>query len=330
LTAAAFNYIVPFARSIWSLILPARFSLLTIKKARKSEHKNPAAFSRRNAAFQSEKGTLRIVKRSIPRISPLSLNVCLLLALSSLTGLAQSQNPRTSEKNPPADKTLSSKGAAVITVAPKPDYLSPLELEILEEMNFARMEPQKYAAFVEEFKSYYNGYKLLLPGRQKALVTSEGVAAVDGAIGFLRAAKPLPPFSVTKGMCLAAKDHATDLARKGVTGHKGSDGSSPNARLERYGDWEGLVGENIVYDVLTARQIVIGLIIDDGTSNRGHRRNIFDANHRVAGVSITDSADYGAKCVLNYAGGFRDKGAVPNRTNAPKAEPGRTLAPRKL
>jgi uncharacterized protein YkwD len=247
------------------------------------------------------------VKRLTPRALLLSLAVCLLALAAPLKGLAQNQAAPKIEKSPQADKTLSSKGAPVIAVAPKPDYLSPLEQEILDEMNLARMEPQRYATFVEEYKTYYKGNQLSIPGRSKALMTFEGVAAVDEAINFLRAAKPLPPLTIHRGMCLAAKDHANDLALKGITGHKGSDGSSPNARLDRYGNWEGMVGENIVYEVSTARHIVIGLIIDDGTQNRGHRRNIFDPNHRVAGVSITDSSANGARCVLNYAGGYQDK-----------------------
>jgi len=247
-----------------------------------------------------------------------SVSVCLLALAFPLTTLAQNKPASKNEKSPQADKTLSSKAASVVTVAPKPDYLSQLEIEILDEMNLARMEPQKYAAFVEDFKKYYKGSQLTLPGKQKAIVTFEGVAAVDDAIRFLRTAQALPPLAINKGMCQAAKDHANDLVLRGVSGHKGSDGSSPNARLERYGSWEGVVGENIVYDVSTAREIVIGLIIDDGTPNRGHRRNIFDPNHRVAGVSIADSPANGAKCVLNYAGGFQDRNAAPNKAAAPK------------
>lgn len=257
--------------------------------------------------------------------------LCLLLVLAfPLAAFGQNKTGATGQKTPPADKTLSSSSATVIAVTPRPDYLSPLELEILDEMNLARMEPQRYAAFVEEFKKYYRGSNLLLPGKRKELVTVEGVAAVDEAINFLRTAKPLPPLAINRGMCLAAKDHSTDLALRGVTGHRGSDGSSPNVRLDRYGSWEGVVGENIVYDVNTARQIVIGLIIDDGTANRGHRRNIFDPNHRVTGVSITDSPDNGARCVLNYAGDFHDKGALPSKPVSPTATPNKSGAPRKL
>ena len=150
----------------------------------------------------------------------------------------------------------------------------------------------------------------MLPGRQ-GLVTAEGVAAVDEAVNFLRTLKPLPPLGVARGMCLAAKDHALDLALKGTTGHKGSDGSLPNTRMERYGRWENVNGENIAYEVTTARHIVIGMIIDDGVANRGHRRNIFDANHHVTGVNINTSPPYGAKCVITYAGGFTDKADGP-------------------
>ena len=262
------------------------------------------------------------MKRFIPHSLPLPVALCLLVFAFASTGLAQNKVTPKSEKKQQAEKTLSSTNAPVVTVAPnpgsKPSFLSPLEIEIADEMNLARTEPQRYAAFIEEFKKYYQGNQLKLPGRSKATVTFEGVAAVDEAISFLRTAKPLPAMEINRGMSLAAKDHANDLALKGVTGHRGSDGSSPNARLERYGSWEGVNGENIVYEVSTAREIVIGLIIDDGTPNRGHRRNIFDPNHRVTGVSITDSPVNGAKCVLNYAGGFRDKAAAPNQATAPR------------
>jgi uncharacterized protein YkwD len=40
-------------------------------------------------------------------------------------------------------------------------------------------------------------------------------------------------------MTKAAKDHAKDIGPKGITGHTGSDGSSMNSRLERYGGWMG-------------------------------------------------------------------------------------------
>jgi uncharacterized protein YkwD len=255
------------------------------------------------------------LKRKVVYLLPLSVVVCLLALIAPVSTLAQGTMtpkiktgpkstvaPKAEIASQPESMTKSEKTAAI-------GYLSPLEKEIIDEMNLARAEPQKYAAFVKEYKSYYDGARLTIPGRKKALVTAEGIAAVDEAINFLRAATPLSVLDIAKGVSLAAKDHASDLALKGLTGHTGSDGSLPNARVDRYGNWEGAIGETVLYEVSTARQMVIALIIDDGVPNRGHRRNIFDANYHIAGVSITNSPANGARCVVDYVGGFREKAA---------------------
>ncbi|HKP71676.1 MAG TPA: CAP domain-containing protein, partial [Pyrinomonadaceae bacterium] len=132
---------------------------------------------------------------------------------------------------------------------------------------------------------------------------------VDEAIRFLRAAKPLPPLEVSKGMCLGAQDHIKDLVQHGSTGHKGSDGSLPEQRVSRYGSWQSAIGENIAYSSSGAREAVLGMIIDDGTPGRGHRLNIFNANHRVAGIAAGQPSPNIMTCVVTYAGGFTEKSA---------------------
>lgn len=196
--------------------------------------------------------------------------------------------------------------SANITI-PKLEYLSPLESEIVAEINLARAQPQAYAAYLEETKQYYSGNQIRRPGRP-AEMTVEGLSALNEAITFLRAAQPLPPLQVYKGMSLAAKDQARDLGTSGNTGHKGSDGSTPNIRASRYGDWTNNIGENIVYQAMTtARESVMGLIIDDGIATRGHRKNIFDATYRAAGIAIGERSNLGTLCVITFAGGFTDK-----------------------
>jgi len=264
------------------------------------------------------------VKRRVVNLLPLLVVVCLLSFVTTIeaqkkaaTNTKTTTNTKTVSKNnvPPTGTTAKAATASTATVAPKTatttttGFMSQVEQEVLDEMNLARADPQKYAGFVEEFKKYYDGNRLVIPGRRKALVTNEGIPAVDEAITFLRNQKPLPPLAIAKGLCLAAKDHANDLATKGLSGHLGSDGSLPNARVDRYGDWEGSIGETVVYEINPARQIVISLIIDDGTPNRGHRRNIFDSNYKVAGVSIVESPTNGARCVVDYVGGFKEKAA---------------------
>ncbi|MDX6612595.1 MAG: hypothetical protein QOD75_1781 [Blastocatellia bacterium] len=187
-----------------------------------------------------------------------------------------------------------------------------LEAEVIQEINFARANPAKYAGYLEESRKYYNGTKYLPPSRTKPINTYDGLAAVDEAIGFLKTLGPLGPLQVSTGLACGARDHAQDMALKGTSGHRGSDGSLPNDRISRYGTWKNAMGEAIVYRVGTAREMVLDLIIDDGNPGRPHRKNVFESGFKLAGVSISPQSTQGTFCVIDYAGEFVEKaGATP-------------------
>jgi uncharacterized protein YkwD len=104
----------------------------------------------------------------------------------------------------------------------------------------------------------------------------------------------------------------------GGRGHKGRDGSQPWDRMARFGKWIGRAGENIDYGVRDARAIVVRLIVDDGVRSRGHRKNIFSRDFRVAGAASGYHATYGGMCVINFAGGFIESaGRVASRDRLP-------------
>lgn len=188
------------------------------------------------------------------------------------------------------------------------DYLSPTEKDLVREINLLRSNPQAYVAYLEQAKKYYKGKDYKPPG-QVALATVEGVAAVDEAISALRAAKPLSPFSLSKGMSSAAKDHVKDLGSTGNVGHKGTDGSTVEVRVNRYGNFSNGIGENIVYQNDTAREVVIGWLIDDGVATRGHRRNLLSTGYRYLGVCVGTRSSYGSMSVLTFAGDFAERAA---------------------
>jgi uncharacterized protein YkwD len=190
--------------------------------------------------------------------------------------------------------------------AEQPGYLSPLEKAIVHEINTARTNPKAYASFLEEWKRYYDGKLLKLPG-ERIIVTEEGAAAVNEAINFIRTMNPVPRLRPSKGMSLGAKDHVKDQGSSSSSQHRGNDGSQPWDRVNRYGTWEKSIGENIAYGSNNARDIVFSFIIDDGIPGRGHRKNIFNPDFRVIGVACGHHGTYTTVCVTTFAGGYKEE-----------------------
>lgn len=187
------------------------------------------------------------------------------------------------------------------------DYrISPLEKDIVREITLARTNPRRYASFLEDRKKHYDG-KLFYTSDGTILRTKEGVRAVKEAIRFLRSENKLSPLSLSRGMSFGAKDHVRDIGPRGATRHEGRDGSKTSDRVNRYGTWQGQIGENIFYGGDEAREIVMGLIIDDGVKSRGHRKNIFNPYFRVIGVGCGYHDEYRSVCVITFAKGYIDK-----------------------
>ncbi|CAG9313749.1 unnamed protein product [Blepharisma stoltei] len=206
-----------------------------------------------------------------------------------------SSNPKPAipTKTPPQKPTLS------------PESLSSLQHAVLEELNQVRTNPRGYASHVTEILKYYHGNMFQKPG-EITIVTQEGPAAVRECVQVLGSTSPICPFQFSEGLSKAAQDHCNDTGPKGKTGHSGTDGSSMGSRIERYGNWNTCIGENIDYGNSTAREIILALLIDDGVSSRGHRTNILNPNYRIVGIGYGPHAHYHHMCTIDFAGGFTD------------------------
>ena len=201
---------------------------------------------------------------------------------------------------------ISVKGFAYSNDIDGANYLSPLEKAVVHEINLARIAPKDYASFLEQFKKYYHEKLIKLPN-ETPIITQEGVGALMEATRFLRSMKPVPLLNLSKGMSLGAKDHAKDLGSLGGSQHLGSDRSQPWERVNRYGTWQKVIGENICFGHDRARNIVMSFIIDDGVPHRGHRKSIFNSDFRVIGVACGEHPNYKTICVITLAGGYIER-----------------------
>jgi uncharacterized protein YkwD len=184
--------------------------------------------------------------------------------------------------------------------------LSRVEQSIISEMNRARSNPPAYRKVLLSWRNRFSGKKAKLSNRLY-LITQEGTPAIDEAIQFLQKTRPVSTLKFSRGLTLAARDLVRDQGVRGITGHQGSDGSTPFQRMERYGKWQKIAGENIAYGPDTAQSVVRDLIIDDGVRDRGHRTNMFQPQFRLTGVACGYHRQYRVMCDIKYAGGYVDR-----------------------
>lgn len=196
---------------------------------------------------------------------------------------------------------------ATLNTAANAGFLSPLEKEIILETNKLRSNPAKYAEeFIAPLANNYKQKLLYYPG-DKPLLTREGVQALHECVRVLKKQQPLPIIYPSRGLTKAASDHVKDQSRTGRTGHTGSDRSGSRERMERYGDWNIRIAENIAYGGTRARQIVIYLLIDDGVKSRGHRKNFLNPDFKMMGVATGRHPEYGSMTVMDFAGSYKTK-----------------------
>lgn len=187
------------------------------------------------------------------------------------------------------------------------DYYAALDRSIVDELNRVRTNPSGYAAGLQRDLQYYRGNLFRRPGDESALETREGTGAVLEAIRVLRQTPPMSPLRLSAPMSEAAEDHVHDQAPRGLMNHRGTDGSMAWDRVSRYGEWKKKISENMTFGPMTAEDVVTALIVDDGISDRGHRKNILDPEVRLVGVACGTHKTYRVMCDMVQAGGFVDK-----------------------
>lgn len=186
---------------------------------------------------------------------------------------------------------------------------SNLSRQVFDELNICRRNPSQYSQKIRRLIPLFKGDVLHKPG-ETPLQTSEGKRVVQECIQFLERSKPVPSLTWSDALARASQDHCNDCGPAGHFGHDGADGSSMEERVERYVEWEGGVGENIDYGSKTPEDIVVSLLIDDGTPERGHRLNIMNPEYKIVGVGFGTHAEMKYMCTMNFASEVKEKASA--------------------
>ena len=184
--------------------------------------------------------------------------------------------------------------------------LSALELAVVEEINQARNDPQKFVTYLEEYRKYMKDNVLSLPNKTK-LMTIEGMAAIDDAINDLKKMQKGYSFEVSNGLSKVARQQVADLQENVSLRHFGKDGSGLEKRLMKVGFAGNAASENISYRVDTAREVLLNMIIDDGVKSRSHRKNVFSQTFKLFGIACGTASDKTTVCVAEFADAFKER-----------------------
>lgn len=206
----------------------------------------------------------------------------------------------------PAGTAAGSAAPARATSLPPGGYAT-IERDALAELNAARTDPGGYARRLEQQLPYYQGNVLRRPGDAMGIATREGPAAVREAATALRATPRLAAVTRSAGMSSGAADLVADHGPRGVMGHIGSDGSTMGDRVNRYGRWHGRITESISFGPATGADVIMGLLVDDGVRDRGHRKNLLDPGIGVAGIACGRHVTYAVMCVIDLAAGYEER-----------------------
>jgi len=158
--------------------------------------------------------------------------------------------------------------------------------EVLKIMNEARTDPQGFLSsrlmpFVKENELEGNPY-------------------AQSLMEALRVAKPTKPLQLSPVLTKLARGHALDMGEKGEVGHTSSNGTTFENRIRKKIK-TGMIAENCDYGNAEPLDIVMSLLIDDGITSLGHRKNILHPGLNFVGIAIEKHKTYEMNCVMDFS-----------------------------
>ena len=133
----------------------------------------------------------------------------------------------------------------------------------------------------------------------------EGDSVFKEAIQFLKSTPPLKPLQWDENLHQSALDHVNDIGPKGLLLYQSSDGTEPEDRISKYGNYIESLGENIDFGPNDAMGVIISLTLDDGEEERPHRENLFKQDYQKVGIACGPHKTEFQMCVMDFAYDFQ-------------------------
>ena len=133
----------------------------------------------------------------------------------------------------------------------------------------------------------------------------EGDLVFKEAIQFLKSLSPLPPLIWDQNLAQSALEHVSDIGPKGLLLYQSSDGTEPEDRIAKYGNYTEPLGENIDFGPNDAMGVIVSLTLDDGEEQRPHRENLFKDDFKKVGIACGPHETEFQMCVMDFAFDFR-------------------------
>ena len=133
----------------------------------------------------------------------------------------------------------------------------------------------------------------------------EGDAVFKEAIQFLKSLPPLPPLIWDENLAQSAQEHVNDIGPKGLLLYQSSDGTEPEDRIAKYGNYSEPLGENIDFGPNDAMGVIVSLTLDDGEEQRPHRENLFKDDFKKVGIACGPHETEFQMCVMDFAYDFQ-------------------------
>ena len=176
-------------------------------------------------------------------------------------------------------------------------------------INKFRANPRELARHLERLKKYLDTSTNILSEPDKIQIQMvEGEDVFNEAINFLKSLSPLEPFQWEDALAQSAQEHVDDIGPKGLLLYQSSDGTEPEERITKYGNYIESLGENIDFGPNDAIGVIVSLTLDDGEEERPHRDNLFKNDYKKIGIACGPHQTEFQMCVMDLAYDFIPKG----------------------